>query len=152
MPFGAEPRERGNRPGAVRRRIPRRLVPRGFDHATQRRPYPRALGDGAPDLIESTVEFVAGYSDTVLPNLFLSTASRGPSACGIARRTADGPISVKDHIGQQSLEQAAYCSEWIAASRPEVQLTRRPRGQGSRERSACSSQGMAPRRRGNAAE
>jgi hypothetical protein len=35
--------------------------------------YPRALGDGAPDLIESTVQFLADYSDTVLPTLFPST-------------------------------------------------------------------------------
>jgi hypothetical protein len=34
--------------------------------------YPRALGDGMPDLIESTVEFVADYSDTVLPTIFPS--------------------------------------------------------------------------------
>lgn len=35
--------------------------------------YPRALGDGVPDLIENTIDFLADYSDTVLPTLFPST-------------------------------------------------------------------------------
>lgn len=34
--------------------------------------YPRALGNGLPDLIESTVNLVADYSDAVLPTIFPS--------------------------------------------------------------------------------
>ncbi|MNL28582.1 hypothetical protein D3C87_1502310 [compost metagenome] len=34
--------------------------------------YPRALGNGSPDLIESTVRFEADYCDDVLPTMFPS--------------------------------------------------------------------------------
>ncbi len=40
--------------------------------------YPRALGEGAPDLIESTVNFVADYGDDVLPTLFPSAVFTKP--------------------------------------------------------------------------
>jgi len=40
--------------------------------------YPRALGDGAPDLIESTVSFVAEFSDAVLPTLLPSSVFTHP--------------------------------------------------------------------------
>lgn len=39
--------------------------------------YPRALAEGGPDLIESTMNFLAEYSDTVLPTLFPSTVFTG---------------------------------------------------------------------------
>lgn len=35
--------------------------------------YPRPLGHGAPDFIESSISFVANYGDDVLPGLFPST-------------------------------------------------------------------------------
>lgn len=34
--------------------------------------FPRALGDGRPDLIESTVEYKAQYADDVLPSIYPS--------------------------------------------------------------------------------
>jgi hypothetical protein len=39
--------------------------------------YPRALAEGGPDLIESTMNFVADYSDDVLPTLFPSRVFTG---------------------------------------------------------------------------
>lgn len=39
--------------------------------------YPRALAEGGPDLIESTMNFVADYSDDVLPALFPSRVFTG---------------------------------------------------------------------------
>lgn len=39
--------------------------------------YPRALGQGGPDLIESTMNFVANYGDDVLPSRFPSRVFTG---------------------------------------------------------------------------